>query len=95
MTFGLPSTEWQIRRAQHMKKNRLTRVVKELQHKIRMANERLRKALKHGNSHQYLKIRNSRDRSVNILQIYAAVLAEKLGQQPRSQLIETDDGHLA
>jgi hypothetical protein len=79
-----------------MKKNRLTKVVKELQHKIRMDNERIQKCMKRGNSKHFLKIRDQRDRNVAILQIYAAVLADKLGQQPRSQLITmTDDAHLA
>ena len=89
------NTGREVHRAKHMKKNRLTKVVKELQHKIRMGNDRLRKSVNHGNSKHYLKIRGQRDRNVNILQIYAAVLADKLGQQPRSQLITTDDGRLA
>lgn len=89
------NTEAETRRAKRMKKNRLTKVVKDLQHKIRMANDRLRKSLKNGNSRHFLAIRDIRDRSVNILQIYSAVLANKLGQQPRSQLITSDDAHLA
>ena len=89
------NTETETYRAKRMKKNRLTKVVKELQHKIRTDNDRLRKSLKNGNSKHFLKIRGQRDRNVNILQIYSAVLAVKLGQQPRSQLITIDDGHLA
>lgn len=90
------NTEAETHRAKRMKKNRLTKVVKELQHKIRMANDRLQKSLKNGNSRHFLAIRGQRDRNISILQIYAAVLATKLGQQPRSQLItESDDAYLA
>ena len=86
--FLLPiNTASETRRAQWMKKNRLTRVVKRLQHKIRMANDTLKKALKNGNGKQYIVIKDNRDRNVALLQIHSAVLAVKLGQQPRSQLI--------
>lgn len=90
------NTKTETHRAKRMKKNRLTKVVKELQHKIRMDNDRVRKSMNHGNSNQFLKIRGQRDRNVNLLQIYSAVLAVKLGQQPRSQLITAaDDARLA
>lgn len=75
-------TKW----AQRKNAQALDKHVRWLRHLIRQQGDKLRRIVRNGNQKAYRKWRQIRDDNVVRLEIHSAVLADKLGQRPRSVL---------